>query len=80
MGNVQDYVILAKKELVNPVIKIYRVNEVSDLRIENETTPVTSSQRSTRTFWYVIHSINHVTKRPTPSPDQDSGMELKAYE
>ena len=76
----KDKVILAKKELLNPVIMIFRANEVSDLSIENETTPVTSSQRSTGTFWHVIHNINHVTKRPTPSVDQDSGMESKACE
>ena len=40
--------------------------------------PVPSSPRFSGTFCHVIHGINHVTKRRTPSPDKDSMMESKA--
>ena len=38
---------------------------------------VTTSPRSIWTLYHVIHSINHVTKRPNPSLDKDSSMESK---
>ena len=34
--------------------------------------------RSNETFCHVIHSINHLTKRPNPSLDKYSAMESKA--
>ena len=38
---------------------------------------VTCSPRSIGTLYHMIHSINHVPKRPNPSLDKDSSMESK---
>ena len=57
------------KKLFKPKLSIHVVSPE---------TLAASSPRSIETFCHVIHSINHVTKRPNPSFDKDSAMESRA--
>ena len=48
------------------------------IHVVSPETLATSSPRSIETFCQLIHSINHVTKRPNLSFDKDSAMESRA--